>query len=95
MSAEICAADTPITAGPIAISTRRTPSSRQSKRGRPSIPIFHSGRICNASCATPPMNTPQASALIGGSQYGARNSAAPMIDTLSRTGVTAGIANLR
>ena len=39
MSAEICAADTPITAGPIASSTRRTPSSRQSKRGRLSIPI--------------------------------------------------------
>ena len=34
MSAEICAADTPITAGPIASSTRRTPSSRQSSRAR-------------------------------------------------------------
>ena len=33
ISAEICAADTPSTAGPIASSTRRTPSSRQSKRG--------------------------------------------------------------
>ena len=60
MSAEICAADTPITAGPIATSTRRTPSSRQSKRGRPSMPIFRSGRTCSASCAAPPMKTPHA-----------------------------------
>ena len=51
MSAEICAADTPSTAGPIASSTRRTPSSRQSKRGRPSIPIRASGWSCSASCA--------------------------------------------
>ena len=65
MSAEICAADTPMTAGPIATSTRRTPSSRQSKRGRPSIPIFMSGRTCSASCAAPPMKTPHARALIG------------------------------
>ena len=47
MSAEICAADTPSTAGPIAASTRRTPSSRQSKRGATSIPIFASGRSCS------------------------------------------------
>jgi len=68
MSAEICAADTPITAGPIAASTRRTPSSRQSNRGIPSIPIFASGRNCRASWRAPPMNTPQANAMIGGLQ---------------------------
>ena len=92
ISAEICAAETPSTAGPIASRTRRTPGSRQSKRGAGSIPILHSGRTCSASCATPPISTPQASARIGGSQYGARNSAAPMIDRLSSTGVTAGMA---
>ena len=43
----------------------------------------------------PPIVTPHASAVIGGSQYGARNSAAPMIDTLRSTGVNAGIAKRR
>ncbi len=95
ISAEICAAETPITAGPIAESTRRTPSSRQSKRSVGSIPIFARGPICSASCATPPIRTPQASAFTGGSQYGARNTAAPMIERLSSTGVKAGIANRR
>ena len=59
------------------------------------MPMRASGAICNASCATPPMNTPQASAMIGGSKYGARNIAAPMIDRLSSTGVNAGIAKRR
>ncbi len=59
------------------------------------MPMRASGASWNASCATPPMNTPQASALIGGSKYFARKIAAPMIDRLSTTGVNAGTAKRR
>ena len=95
MSAEICAADTPMTAGPIAINTRRIPGSRQAKRGRGNMPIASSGRICSTSCATPPIATPHASARMGGSNRRARKIAAPMIDRFSITGVNAGIAKRR
>ncbi len=40
-----------------------------------------------------PISTPHASAMTGGSQYGARKIAEPMIPRLSKTGVIAGIAN--
>ena len=91
MSAEICAADTPITRGPHRAAARGARLRRASRSAAaPACRSSRSGRICSASCATPPMNTPHASALIGGSQYGARNSAAPMIETLSSTGVNGG-----
>ena len=44
------------------------------------------------SCSRPPRNTAQASASTGGSNHGAANSAMPIIDRLSSTGVKAGTA---
>ena len=67
----ICPIDTPNTAGPICLMTRHTPSSLRSSLKRGSMPICFRNGTWNASCRTPPQNTAQASAMIGGSKYGA------------------------
>ena len=87
---EICAIETPNAAGPIRYRMRRTPSSfgAQSQRGRK--PSRLRAGICSASCMTPPMKAPQASASTGGSKYGAATAAARIIATFSSTGVNAG-----
>ena len=93
ISSEIWLTDTPRIAGAISFMTRRTPGSDRLRSKRGSMPIFSSGRICSASCSSPPRNTAHASASTGGSKYGTANSAMPMKARLSSTGVNAGIAN--
>jgi hypothetical protein len=88
-----CAMDTPNTAGPIWRMTRRTPSSRKPTRKRGRRPSRSRKGTWNASCAAPPTNTAQASAVTGGSNHGASHSAKAMKETLSRTGVKAGTQN--
>ena len=94
ISSEIWPIDTPNTAGAISFSTRATPGWRKSSRQRGSMPILARNGSWKASCSAPPASTAQASAITGGSKYGAANAAATMNETLSSTGVNAGTANL-
>ena len=89
----ICATETPSTAGAMSLSTRCTPSSRQTGSKRGTMPILASAGSWIASCSTPPRTTAQARARTGGSNQGAANSAMPMKDRFSSTGVNAGRAN--
>src|SRR5580765_4558287 len=91
MSSEICATETPKVAGAIKVSTRRTPGCEKSNRQRGSSPSLNRNGAWKASCSTPPANTAQASTRIGGSKWSAKASAATMNDTLSSTGVIAGM----
>src|SRR5450759_3686189 len=86
--------ETPNTAGPICLMTRHMPASFQLKRMLGNMPIFFRNGTWNASCTKPATNTAQASAMIGGSQYGASHSAPPMKQRLSRIGAKAGTQNL-
>ncbi len=88
----ICATETPSTAGAMSLRTRCTPSSRQTGSKRGSMPILARAGSWIASCRTPPRSTAQASASTGGSNQGAANSAMPMKDRFSNTGVKAGRA---
>ena len=58
------------------------------------MPIFFRNGIWNASCTMPATNTAQASAMMGGSKYGASHSAPPMKHRFSRIGANAGTQNL-
>ena len=86
----ICATDTPNSAGAICRRMRLTPACLKSSRKRGVWPIRFSAGHCNASCRTPPISTAQASAMTGGSTWGASHSAHAMNDRLSNTGVNAG-----
>ena len=85
--------ETPNTAGRISEITRATPSWARRRRGRTSIPSAARKGSWNASWTMPAASTPHASATTGTSSTGASQSAAPMRQTLSSTGVKAGIAN--
>ena len=64
----ICATDTPNIAGPMSCRMRLTPASRQSRRGRGSMPMRASAGIWKASCSAPPAKTAHASTIAGGSK---------------------------
>ena len=95
---EICATDTPNTAGPINFNMRFTPSSSlpsglfSSNLGNK--PICLRKGIWNSNCKKPPKNTAQAKALIGSAKRSAKNKTEPIMATLSQTGVNAGMPNL-
>ncbi len=92
ISSEIWLTDTPSSAGAISLRMRRTPGSESFRSKRGSRPICFSGLNCSASCSAPPRKTAHASASTGGSKYGAANSAMPMKERFSSTGVKAGMA---
>ena len=92
ISREICATDTPNSAGAMSLSTRETPGCFRFSRQRGSMPMRARNGSWNASCSAPPTNTAQASASTGGSKRSAKNAAAMMKETLSSTGVKAGTA---
>ena len=103
MISEICATDTPTRAGAICDRIRRTPGWCQAassraivtpKRG--SMPMRASAGPWIASCNTPPIITPMASARIGSTprarNTGTSHSAAPITLRFNSTGVKAGTA---
>ena len=103
MSSEICATDTPTSAGAMRLSTRFTPGWRQASRSpakprakRGMQPMARSAGIWIAACSKPPNMTPAASASTGFSPHpwnsGAPHQAAAMTARFSSTGVTAGTA---
>ena len=92
MSVLICATDTPKIAGSMSLNTRATPSCPRLSLGRGNNPSRARNGSWNRSCATPAINTPQASAITGLCMRGASHSAAPIIDRFSSTGVKAAAA---
>ena len=92
ISSEIWLTETPRIAGAISFRMRRTPGSSRESSNRGTMPIRLSAGNCRPSCSRPPMNTAQPSASTGGSNQGAANSAMPMKQRFSSTGVKAGIA---
>ena len=90
--------ETPSSAGTMSKPIRRTPTSCQHARRfnlkRGSRSILCSAWNCSPSCNRPPMITPQARALTGGSNQPWAKSAIPMRLTFSSTGVKAGTENL-
>ena len=82
--------ETPNRAGSMRRPTRRTPSSRGAKVKRGSSPSRSRNGNWNRNWTTPAMKTPQARATMGLSISGASQSAQPISERLSSTGVKAG-----
>ena len=79
--------------GTICFKIRFTAASRKSNFGIFRKPSLNSQGSWNDNCNTPPTNTAQPSAIIGGSKYGTKNTAKTINEIFSRTGVNAGMEN--
>ena len=92
MSRFSCTIEEPKMAGNISLAIRLTPALAPVSRGIGRHFSFNKNGTCKASCAAPPMNTPQARAVMGCAILGAKKIAARIKATLSNTGVSAGMA---